>query len=170
MASHRALPLDQNEHVRALVRKIVDEDFDGKLTPASHAFGVSHAAVSDLLNGKRGAGAKLLEGVARYRRISIDEVLGRATVHYDPVEHREGDRVGDHPEFEAAAQELRERHQRRGVATDESALLEVQGMGLSSPKRHLTREFISLLYEAVLQSREDNADERELFGVGADPE
>lgn len=116
--SARALPREQNERLRALLREIIAQDFDGGLSKAAEKLGVTHATVSDVLNGKRGVGQKLLNGMAEHTGRSLDDLLGRPAVVYDADQVRRGSRVGQHPGYAVAAAELRRKLQRRvGGAT-----------------------------------------------------
>lgn len=157
MPSDRALPAAQNEALRRRLREMVNARFDGVLTHAAKALGVSHATLSDVLSGKRGVGQKLLDGMANVTGQSLDVLLGRA-VELDPAAARGGDRVGQHPGYARAALELRAKLARRGVAVDESAVAEIREASMSRVRPVLTVDFLMRLYEAVLQDREDNAE------------
>jgi transcriptional regulator with XRE-family HTH domain len=157
MASDRALPPKQNDELRRRLRALILSKYDGTLTHAAKALGVSHATLSDVLSGKRGVGQKLLNGMANATGQSLDVLLGRS-VELDPQEARGGDRLGQHPRYIAAEQELRAKLSRRGVAVDESAVTEVRSMGGSRVRPNLTGDFLMRLYEAVMQDREDNAE------------
>jgi len=69
--SARALPREQNERLRALLREIIAKDFEGGLTKAAETLKVSHATLSDVLSGKRGVGQKLLNALADFRAAEI---------------------------------------------------------------------------------------------------
>lgn len=155
--SARALPREQNERLRALLREIITKDFDGGLTKAAEKLGVTHATVSDVLNGKRGVGQKLLNGLAEHTGRSLDDLLGRPAIVYDAETTRRGSRVGQHPSYSAASAELRRKLQRRGGAADESIMLDLEGVTLSRSATVLTADFLLRLYDALLQSRDDNA-------------
>lgn len=158
MASDRALPTAQNEELRRRIRELIATRFDGTLTHAAKALGVSHATLSDVLSGKRGVGQKLLDGMANVTGQSLDVLLGRR-VELDPAPAREGGQLGQHPVYARAEQEFRAKLARRGVAADESAMAEVRTIGMSRPRAVVTAEFLARLYDAVLQDREDNAGE-----------
>lgn len=155
--SARALPREQNERLRALLREIITKDFDGGLTKAAEKLGVTHATISDVLNGKRGVGQKLLNGMAEYTGRSLDDLLGRPVVVYDAATTRRGSRVGQHPGYAAAAAELRRKLLRRGGGADESIMSDLEGVTLSRAVTVLTADFLLRLYDALLQSRDDNA-------------
>ncbi|TAK30973.1 MAG: XRE family transcriptional regulator [Myxococcaceae bacterium] len=157
MASDRALPPKQNEELRRRLRDLIASKYDGTLTHAAKALGVSHATLSDVLNGKRGVGQKLMNGMANVTGQSIDVLLGRS-VELDPAAVRGGDRLGQHPRYPTAEQELRARLARRGVTPDETIIGEMQTVGMSRARPNLTGDFLMRLYEAIQQDREDNAD------------
>lgn len=156
MPSDRALPPRQNEELRRRLRELIASKYDGTLTHAAKALGVSHATLSDVLSGKRGVGQKLMNGMANVTGQSLDVLLGRA-VELDPAAVRGGDQLGQHPRFSTALQELRAKLARRGVAADETAIAEMQAIGMSRARPNLTGDFLMRLYEAIQQDREDNA-------------
>jgi transcriptional regulator with XRE-family HTH domain len=79
----KALEPEQNEALRTLVRKIIDDDFAGKVSVAAKSLGVSHSLIFEFLDGRRGLGMKALEGLANYTGRSIDGLLGRASPEAD---------------------------------------------------------------------------------------
>lgn len=158
MPSDRALPPKQNEELRRRLRYLIATKYDGTLTHAAKALGVSHATLSDVLSGKRGVGQKLLDGMANVTGQSLDVLLGRR-VELDPAVARGGDQIGQHPAYGPAELEFRAKIARRGVAVDESAISEVRAIGMSRPRAVVTADFLMRLYDAVMQDREDNADQ-----------
>lgn len=48
--------------LRAIAQRLVDERYDGKVTKAAEALGISHPMLLEFLAGTRGAGMKLLTG------------------------------------------------------------------------------------------------------------
>lgn len=70
---------ESNEHARALVRKIIQERFDGHQARASEGLGIAKSALNELLSGKRGMGLKMATQVANYLGVSVDEVTGRSS-------------------------------------------------------------------------------------------
>lgn len=156
MPSDRALPAAQNEELRRRLRDLIVVKYGGTLTHAAKALGVSHATLSDVLSGKRGVGQRLMNGMANITGESVDVLLGRR-VELDFAPVREGGYLGQHPAYARAEQELRSKLTRRGVAVDESAVMELRAIGLSRPRAVVTVEFLARLYDAVLQDREDNA-------------
>lgn len=74
----KALGTARNQAVRDYVRGIIAEDFKGNATAAARAFNVSQPMIFDFLAERRGAGMKLIDGVAAYRGVTIDVVMGRA--------------------------------------------------------------------------------------------
>lgn len=156
--SARALPREQNERLRALLREIIAKDFDGGLTKAAERLGVAHATISDVLSGKRGVGQKLLSGLAEHTGRSLDDLVGRPAIVYDAAPVRRGSRVGQHPGYSAAAAELRRKLQRRGGGADETLMSDLEGLTLSRFVTVLTSDFLLRLYDALLQARDDNAE------------
>lgn len=74
---NKSLEVKANEAARAFVRAIVDGDFRGNIKSAAKAFSISYTMLYEFLHETRGAGMKLLNGVAKYRRVSIDTIVGR---------------------------------------------------------------------------------------------
>lgn len=66
MPRGKALPTDRNSRFRAGVADLVGRVFGGNKTAAAKAFGVTQGFLSDFLNGRRGAGFKLIEGVKKF--------------------------------------------------------------------------------------------------------
>lgn len=71
----KSLGTGANEQLRAAVRRLLETEFGGSQSRAAKAFGVTQGYISDFLDGKRGAGAKLLRGVAPFDE-SVAEILG----------------------------------------------------------------------------------------------
>lgn len=76
----KALNPAENELVTRMIQQILNDDFGGVVVRTAKALGVSHATIFDLLGGKRGAGMHLLTALANYKRIPIEQILGRATL------------------------------------------------------------------------------------------
>lgn len=65
----------RNETLRRLLRELVATDFGGTAASAAKALGVSGATLSDFASRKKGAGAQLQDGLTRYLRRSMDQIL-----------------------------------------------------------------------------------------------
>lgn len=68
----KALPRDQNERARALVRQLRDERFGGSQLDLAAALGVKQPTLSGFLTGKRGAGGKIMAGLMK---LAPDEAI-----------------------------------------------------------------------------------------------
>ena len=68
-------PHEQNEQVRALMRKILADEFGGVVTHAAKALGISHSIIHEMLAGSRGAGTKVLRALSTHTGRSIDDIL-----------------------------------------------------------------------------------------------
>lgn len=73
----KSLDPELNEAARAYVRRVVAEKFAGNKRNAAAAFGISGSILGEFLSGTRGAGMKLLGGVAAYTGHSLDRIVGR---------------------------------------------------------------------------------------------
>lgn len=78
VANNKSIDPARNRAAREYTQRVVDEDFDGNVLRASKAFKISQSMLYDFLNNNRGAGLTVLEGVARYRRVSLEVVMGIA--------------------------------------------------------------------------------------------
>ena len=144
----KSLPDEQNERLRGIVRELVAREFQGNASHAARAFGVTQSLVSEFLAGARGAGPKLLGGIATHTGRSIDELYGRRVVPVADTS-RAYQRLGDHPEFAAALE----------GAVEQSPMLarpqiEVTAdVALSEPPEHITPAFLIRLAEALASAR-----------------
>lgn len=88
VAKRKALDAARNEAVRAYLRRVVAEDYDGNASRAAKALDMSQPALSDLLSGKRGFGLSVIDAIAHLRHVSIDVVLGRAPAPDHPYPNK----------------------------------------------------------------------------------
>ncbi len=154
--STKALQPDQNERLREVLRKIVAEH-DGVVSRAAKTIGVSHSLIFEVLDGRRGAGTKLLQALSDYTGRSTDDLLGREVrVEREGQELHEGDSVGSHPDLPRVRAEFVARAERRGERVIPEVLEEALTFSMSRLPPRLSVEFLRRLYEAVLQAREDN--------------
>lgn len=65
LMSGKSLNRQTNELGRKLLKKLIDDEFGGNQSRAAKAFDYKQGSLSDFLSGKRGAGPKLIQGVAR---------------------------------------------------------------------------------------------------------
>jgi plasmid maintenance system antidote protein VapI len=70
-----ASPSARAESLRALVRALVAKDFDGNQQAAATALGVTRATVNQLINGHKGPGQQIADGLVAYLRKSIDDLV-----------------------------------------------------------------------------------------------
>jgi hypothetical protein len=75
---NKALGPELNDAARKFIKEVVKSDFDNNTSRAAKALHISQSMLYEFLEGKRGAGMKLLSGVAAYRGVSVDVVIGRA--------------------------------------------------------------------------------------------
>ena len=71
----KSVEFAQAERARATVRELVRERFDGNATAAASAMGGAQPTLSEFLNGNRGPGVKLLNGISRVTGLSMDRLL-----------------------------------------------------------------------------------------------
>lgn len=159
MSSDKALPADQTENVRALLRKLVNDDFGGVILRASEKLKLSRSLIKEILDGGRGAGNKTLTALSDYTGRTRDDILNG--VERDPTP-REGDALGDHPDYRAREAELQQRMERRGTKPDPVILAEMRTWSGSRALPKLSVEFLLRVYEALQQAHEDNWDDPEM--------
>ena len=159
MSSDKALPADQTENVRALLRKLLDEDFGGVVLRASEKLKLSRSLIKEILDGGRGAGNKTLTALSDYTGRTRDDILNG--VERDPAP-REGDRLGDHQDFKPRMAELQQKLERRGTKPDPVILGEMRDWSGSRALPKLSVEFLLRVYEALQQAHEDNWDDPEM--------
>lgn len=76
--STKSLPDAQADAARAFLRRIVAEDFAGNQSKAAVGLKVSQSQISDAMSGRRGFGVLLLQRIADYSRVTIEQVTGSA--------------------------------------------------------------------------------------------
>lgn len=140
LVSNRDLGAERNDALRRAVRTLIERDFAGNQSAAAKAFGVSAAAISDLLSGKRGGGMKLIDGIRAYTGGSFDAVVAGDDDHAQVARYRTANVLGNHQEWPALRAELERLYGRvYGPEVFELAASTGQfGTGLPS---HLTIEF-----------------------------
>jgi hypothetical protein len=74
----KGLDQEANRRLRAITRRVMAERFGGSQSKAAQAFNVEQGFLSDFLNEKRGAGAKLLRGLAKFDP-SVGDIIGLPT-------------------------------------------------------------------------------------------
>jgi hypothetical protein len=73
----KSLSAEQNERARAFTRDLVAKSFEGNASAAARALGVGVGTLADFLRGDKGAGAKLLDAIARFAHVGVDAVIGQ---------------------------------------------------------------------------------------------
>lgn len=144
----KALPGEQNERLREVVRNLVALEFQGNASKAAKAIGVSQSLLSEFLGGGRGAGTKLVNALAAHTGRSIDDLYGRRVVRV-PDDARAYQRLGDHPEFAGA---LAEALTRPSLA-DRAALERVGDLAMSEPPEHLTADAVIRIAEGLAMAK-----------------
>lgn len=139
----KSLRPEQNERLRGIVRELIDRDFDGNGTAAAKAFGVAQGMISEFLSGGRGAGPKLIQGIADYTGRSIDDLYGRPVL---PIAQGGHELIGSRADWPAARDAAIASNRRLAPADVER----VGGVSLSQPPERLSPEFIVRLAEALL--------------------
>lgn len=141
---NKSLREDQNKRLRAIVRELVDGEFAGSATAAARAFGVAQSMVSEFLAGGRGAGPKLINGIAEYTGRSIDDLYGRHVVAV-PDGSRAYQRLADHPDWERCYHEALE----RGSLAGPEQIRAAGEVAFTVPPEVLTPDFVIRIAEAL---------------------
>lgn len=78
MAKSKALRLEENERVGALLREVLDAHFPGRggQTAFADDTGLSQSQISSTLDGIKGAGIQTLRAIAKYRPVDAVKLLG----------------------------------------------------------------------------------------------
>lgn len=106
----KSLDPELNEAARRFVDAVVKKRFGGNKKLAAAAFGISGSVLGEFLGGTRGAGMKLLGGVARFTGQPIDAIVSnRLTV----VREDGGTRWREMPAWKIATQRARETYRGR---------------------------------------------------------
>jgi len=63
--------------VRRFLERVIAEDFAGNGSKCAEATGISQSLISGVTSGVRGMGMMMIERLADYAGVSVDEVLGR---------------------------------------------------------------------------------------------
>lgn len=74
--SNKTLEEKANELARRRVKKLIDELFQGNQGRAARAFRIQQGSLSDFLAGKRGAGSRLIKGIASVSPEDALAILG----------------------------------------------------------------------------------------------
>lgn len=74
---NKSLEPVRNAAARALVKNLVENDFAGNVSAAAKRLSISQSLLYEFLDGKRGAGMKLLDAVSAYTHQPIDVIIGR---------------------------------------------------------------------------------------------
>lgn len=72
------LDIERNSAVRAFVERRIAEHYEGSRSAYAKAAKLSPSVVSELLNGGRGAGLRVVDRIAAEAGVSADVVFGRA--------------------------------------------------------------------------------------------
>lgn len=139
----KSLRPEQNERLREIVRDLIAKDFKGNATSAAKAIGVAQGLMSEFLSGGRGAGPKLIQGIADVTGRSIDDLYGRPVL---PLASGGHELIGSRRDWPAVRDEV--------IATSRRLtrpdVERVAGVSLSQPPEKLTPEFVVRLAEALL--------------------
>lgn len=146
--SGKSLRDDQNDRVREIVRELVAKEFAGNATAAARAFGVRQSLVSEFLSGARGAGPKLINGIAEHTGRSIDDLYGRRVVRVGEG-HRAMQRLGDRPDFQPALEEAVERSR----TADRAQLEGTAEVAFTFPPETLTADYLIRLAETMASAK-----------------
>jgi transcriptional regulator with XRE-family HTH domain len=122
----------RNERLRGIVATVVRERFKNNVTAAAEKFGVSQPLLSEFLAGGRGAGPKLLEGVADFTGYSLDFLYDRVPTPFAVVSGVSRAQVRDNPQWAPAVEEAKRR--RPGRLPDYAYAFAAETSGARAPK------------------------------------
>jgi hypothetical protein len=150
---NKALEPEQNEALRALARKIIDDQFKGKVSVAAAAKPnkISHSLLFEFLDGRRGAGMKLLNWLSARTGRGLDDLLGRpeTRVEYDRDPTIPGAAIGHHRDWAAARDELISDYPGIDTAIVDGPL---RAMTQSQMPERLTAAYLKPFYDAFVSA------------------
>lgn len=139
----KSLTPAQNEHLREVLRELVDKDFSGNQSATAKALGVSQSLISEVLAGGRGVGPKFVQNLADYTGRTIDELYGRAPL---PRIHSGMEVIGRRHDWPAVRAEA----VARARTVSPADIDRVAEVALSQPPDALTADFVLRMAEALL--------------------
>ena len=75
MDSRRPAHSPRSESLRAIVKALIAADFDGNQQAAATTLGVTRATINQFINGHKGAGQPICDGLVAYLRRPIEEIV-----------------------------------------------------------------------------------------------
>lgn len=154
------LKAEQNERVKKALRGIVDTRFEGSVTRAAAALGISHSAVIEILSGTRGSGFKAVTAIARYLGKSVDELVSGSVRKQSVPETALGSLAG-WAELRAEAEI------RYAGKLDHEVIDDVERMSFARPPERLSVEDVKRLHDMLVDiySRNPKAKEAARRGL-----
>lgn len=86
MAQTKSFTDEQNAAVRAFVVGVLADRFGNNQSRAARAIGVQQGSLNEFLNGRRGAGMKLIVGVSKAVGVPVSAVLGESVADAEAAE------------------------------------------------------------------------------------
>jgi transcriptional regulator with XRE-family HTH domain len=147
--AERALDEPRNEAVRAVVRDLMRDRYEGNLSATARAIGVSPSLLSELLSGRRGAGMRFVQKLSALTGRGVDGLIGGEPSYSDDTTPA----YRNLPGWKEAAQHLKDMGYRqwaieragnlRGMVTPlvtpEFAVTAVQHVMSATPQEELAR-------------------------------
>jgi len=139
----KALTPEQNDRIRELV------------THAGKALGISHSMLHEIVEGRRGAGMRMLQALSKHTGRTVDDLLGVEVERTRDGQH-EGDALGEHPLWSSVLSEFRASAERRQEKINEDVIREMAQASFSRTYSVLTVAGIRRVYDALMQLQEDD--------------
>ncbi|MDP3278606.1 MAG: helix-turn-helix transcriptional regulator [Deltaproteobacteria bacterium] len=121
------------------MKQLVEQHAEGNIAAFARELGVAAPFLNEFLNGKRGAGSKLLNAIADFTGQSLDQLYGRK-------DSLSLDRLGSHPNWIRSAEAAK----RLNIVPDEAIDVAAQIANLSTPRgSEITPAFVIDLAQFV---------------------
>lgn len=153
--SEKSLGPADNDRLRALLQKLVDERFGGNKSEAARRLKLSQSFVTEMLAGRRGGGNKALRALADFTGKSLDELAGRPGVRvvYEPGAELDASALGRRADFAEAREDCELRYG-KWLAKYPGILDRTATMGLGRTFERLNGDVLFKLAEALIAGDE----------------
>jgi transcriptional regulator with XRE-family HTH domain len=155
--SEKSLGPDENERLRAILQKLLDERFDGNKSEAARKLKLSQSFVTEILAGRRGGGNKALRAIADFTGKSLDELSGRPSassrIEYDIATGLDASSLGRRHDFAEAREDCELRYG-KWLAKYPGILDKTAGLALGRSFDHLNGDVLFKLAEALIAGDE----------------
>lgn len=83
MSAKKTYPDEESERVRALLRELLERDFQGNQSQAARVLGLTQSMINLVINGQRNPGTEVLDALSEYTGRAGDNIRGRLPRYRD---------------------------------------------------------------------------------------